>query len=344
VGFFPLDEQLGVRDAHWSEKVAADAVWLYGQVPGNVAVQVLKRLAGIDLPETSLWRRVERWGTQIQAYEAIQQAQANAVPLRGEAPPSALRLPYKMGVGMDGTMMHIRKEGWKELKVGSVFEIEVRKEWVEESETFEDRAHAVNNSYGAHLGGPEAFGRALWSEAVRRRVPQAQDSVVIGDAAHWIWNLAQEHYGSSWQIVDWYHGKEHLHRVGNLVFGEGSVQSQQWVKAMRTPLYQGHAVQVAQTIQDLAAEYPAYQKALQSEAGYFENNQRRMQYLEVREAGFPIGSGMVESGCKQFGMRFNGAGMRWSRAGAERVIPIRATIMSGRYDEVWQAAYNAPRN
>lgn len=124
--FFPLDEQLGVRDAHWSEQVAADAVWLYGQVTGEVAAQALKRLAGLDLSAASLWRRVERWGTQLQAYETVQQATASALPLRGDAPPSALRLPYKMGVGMDGTMVHIRKEGWKELKVGDVFEIAVR--------------------------------------------------------------------------------------------------------------------------------------------------------------------------------------------------------------------------
>ena len=69
-----------------------------------------------------------------------------------------------------------------------------------------------------------------------------------------------------------------------------------------------------------------------------------MQYVEVREAGLPIGSGMVESGCKQFGARFDAAGMRWSREGAERLIPIRALILSGRYDDTWQAALNAPLN
>jgi hypothetical protein len=344
VGFFPLDQQLGVHDAHCSEQVAADTVWLYGHVPGNVAAQALKRLAGIELSESTLWRCVVRCGTRIQVYETVQHATANAVPLRGDAAPSALRLPYKMGVGMDGTMIHIRKEGWKELKVGDVFAIAVRKEWVEESEAWEDRAHAIHNSYVAHLGGPEVFGRAVWTEAVRRRVPQAHDSLVMGDGANWIWNLAQEHFGNSWQVVDWYHAKQHLHRVGDVVFGEGSAMSQQWVKTMRTPLYQGHAYQVAQTIHELADEYPQHQKSLQSEAGYFESNKRRMQYLEVRDAGLPIGSGMVESGCKQFGARFNGAGMRWSRAGAERLIPIRATILSGRFDEVWRAAHNSPLN
>ncbi len=67
-----------------------------------------------------------------------------------------------------------------------------------------------------------------------------------------------------------------------------------------------------------------------------------MQYLELREEGYPIVSGMVESGCKRFRARFTGAGMRWSRTGAERLIPVRAAILSKRFDQVWNTVYNLP--
>ena len=95
---------------------------------------------------------------------------------------------------------------------------------------------------------------------------------------------------------------------------------------------------------DLAQEHPAQAEKLQAEAGYFENNRRRMQYLELREEGFPIGSGMVESGCKQIRARFAGAGMRWSRSGAENLLPIRTALLSGRFDEMWHAVCNLPPN
>jgi len=36
--------------------------------------------------------------------------------------------------------------------------------------------------------------------------------------------------------------------------------------------------------------------------------------------------------------------MRWSRTGAEILIPVRAAIMSGRFDELWRAVYNSPPN
>ena len=69
-----------------------------------------------------------------------------------------------------------------------------------------------------------------------------------------------------------------------------------------------------------------------------------MQYLEMREEGFPIGSGMVESACKQFRARLAGSGMRWSRPGLERLLPIRAAIMGHCFDTLWQKAYHLPSN
>ncbi|NTU63380.1 MAG: hypothetical protein HGB05_08245 [Chloroflexi bacterium] len=64
----------------------------------------------------------------------------------------------------------------------------------------------------------------------------------------------------------------------------------------------------------------------------------------MREEGFPIGSGMVENACKQFRARLAGSGMRWSRPGLERLLLIRAAIMSQRFDALWQKAYHLPPN
>jgi hypothetical protein len=52
-------------------------------------------------------------------------------------------------------MIHVREEGWKELKVGTIFEVAVQPTVDERSNEQLERAHAVNNSYVAHLGGPD---------------------------------------------------------------------------------------------------------------------------------------------------------------------------------------------
>ncbi len=126
--------------------------------------------------------------------------------------------------------------------------------------------------------------------------------------------------------------------------GEGSAEAERWLKAHETLLFQGHAERIADDLQPAAASAKTGADELRREAGYFRDNQRRMQYMELREDGFPIGSGMVETGCKQFRARFTGAGMRWSRPGIERLLPVRAAILSHRFDAAWHAAYNLPLN
>lgn len=244
---------------------------------------------------------------------------------------------------MDGAKVHVRTEGWKELKVGDIFEIEVRPTTDPVTGDVVDQAQAVVNSYVAHLGGPDKFGELVWSEAQRRGFSGAADTIVLGDGAPWIWNQAGVHFGTSVQVIDWYHATEHLYRAAGLAFGEGSAEAIRWAKGQETPLYQGHAEQVAAAVTALAQTHRRVAAALRTEASYFAGQVRRMQYLERREEGWPIGSGMVESGCKRFRKRFTGSGMRWKRSGLEHLLPLRTAYLSGRFDEAWSHAYSSPR-
>ncbi len=69
-----------------------------------------------------------------------------------------------------------------------------------------------------------------------------------------------------------------------------------------------------------------------------------MQHQQLREDGWPIGSGIVESPCKQCRHRFVGVGMRWSRPGNERLLPVRSAILSRRFDQVRASGYRPPLN
>jgi hypothetical protein len=250
-----------------------------------------------------------------------------------------------MGVGLDGAMVHIWGEGWKELKVGCVYEIEPRETFDPESQEWLEMGHAVDNSYVAHLGGPELFGYLLWAQAQERGWELVYDTQVVGDGARWIWNLAQQHFYDSYQTVDWYHAADHLHAAAQLYRPDSENAAQRWYKSAQTTLFQGHADQIAQMLEQKAVGNSQRAKQLRTEAQFFEHNKRRMQYLEFREEGYLIGSGPVESGAKQFKARFTGPGMRWSRQGIERLIPIRAAIMSGRFDDLWPIIYtNSPLN
>jgi hypothetical protein len=173
---------------------------------------------------------------------------------------------------------------------------------------------------------------------------QAVESQVVGDGAPWIWNLVADHFYDSKQVVDWYHAKQHLVNAGQMLFGEGTPKLHGWLNEQETHLYQGQIEGLTALLKQEAKSNPAVEEGLLQEAGYFENNKRRMNYMELRMQGWVIGSGMIESGAKQFKHRMAGAGMQWSRTGAEKMLPVRSAILSGRFDKIWHLAYNSPQN
>ena len=156
--------------------------------------------------------------------------------------------------------------------------------------------------------------------------------------------MADQHFFDSRQTVDWYHANQHLYTAAQFYYPDDPAQAQRWYHQTETILFQGHPEQIAQSLRQRAQQQPQTADVLGTEAGYFQNNKRRMDYLECREEGYLIGSGVVESGAKQFKARFTGPGMRWGRPGIERLIPVRSAILSHSFDTLWPSVYNSPIN
>jgi hypothetical protein len=321
--------------------VARQAVWLSGLMDFAQAAEALQELGQIAISASSVWRLSEEWGEKIRQQEEIRREKGQAMAAVAKR---ALGQPERLGIAMDGAMLYIRGEEWKEFKIGCTFEVGKHAIFDQQSQEWLEVGRAVENRYVAHLGGPEMLGEKLWAEAQQRGWGQARETQVIGDGAAWIWNLAAEHFYTSHQLVDWYHSTEHLAKAATLLYGEGSAGARHWLKQQETVLFQGDAARIAQTLREAAERQTSQGEELLKEATYFEHNKRRMDYLEMRADGWVIGSGMVESGAKQFKARFTAPGMRWTRPGAERLLPVRAEIMSKRFNQCWQSAYHSPLN
>ena len=325
----------------WSEGVLREAVWLSGAVPSyELAEEILRRIGQIHISRTSIWRRTQEVGSKFQAIESAERKRATALPEQWDPPSRADVSDQRMGVALDGAMINIRQEGWKEVKIGVVFEIAVAPHADPTTGEMVEFAHAAENSYVAHLGGPEVIGEMTWTEARRRGWEQAQDTQILADGAVWIWHQAALHFGTSLQVVDWYHAKQHLTAAARLLKKEGTSAFSRWLNRRSTLLYQGQAAHIAGELDKAARSQSS--EPLTTEAAFFRNNHLRMNYLEMREGAWLIGSGMVESGAKQFKARFSGPGMRWSRKGAERLLPIRSAILSNRFNHLWAAAKILP--
>jgi hypothetical protein len=122
-GFFPLDEQLELNDVHWSGGLARQAVWLSGLVPYEQAAEILQEVGQVDISPSSVWRLSQKWGEKLEELEDKEQEQANATPDGKEILAGEVRQERRMGLSMDGVMIYIREEEWKELKVGCLFDV-----------------------------------------------------------------------------------------------------------------------------------------------------------------------------------------------------------------------------
>jgi hypothetical protein len=241
------------------------------------AANILTPIGEIPSSASSLWRCVAVWGPKCQALAATQRAASGATPTREELNQTEALISQDLGAAMDGGMVHIREEGWKELKVGCVFAI--RQQPTRDKPTGEivDLAHVVANTYVAHLGGPSVLGDLRWAEARQRHWMQARETIVLGDGASWIWNWAADTFFTTRQVVDWSHATLHLPQAATALHGEGTAAARRWLRDHETPLRQGHAERLAQQLGQLAPKYPEKAIALRREAGYFQDNSRRMQ-------------------------------------------------------------------
>lgn len=77
-------------------------------------------------------------------------------------------------------------------------------------------------------------------------------------------------------------------------------------------------------------------KELDAQLNYFRSHAGKMQYAYYSAAGFPIGSGVTEAGCKELiKARFCRSGMRWNRGSGAKVLQLRAIRLSDQWDSFW---------
>ena len=301
-------------------------VWISSRAPYGEAEETLRRIGHRQIPGCSIWEQTQMYGSRLKAY--IDQQQERVGVERVVLPPPGCDHRQRKGISMDGGMVHIREEGWKEMKVGAVFDVDVRLERDDKTGDLVESPHGSKIAYRAILGSVDEFSPAMWALAWRHGVATAADTSVTADGAEWIWRLTNDLFPDSVQIVDWYHACEHLAEAARAL-SDDDAAAQRSYHSQCAYLYKGEIHRITG---------PLDKAGLSQHSGYFHTHKRRMQYQTFLEDGYPIGSGTVESGVKRFKHRLTGAGMRWSRHSAEEMLVIRGAAMSGTFDQLWDAA------
>ena len=206
-----------------------------------------------------------------------------------------------------------------------------------EQEAESDQVRLTNTSYVTGIEHADQFFPRIEVEMQRRARLATPTLVIIADGAGWIWDRVAtlaEAGQQVWHILDFWHACDHLAKISRLLYGEGSDRFKQCFTRWRGMLRNSRGAELIAeftTLRD-GGEHPTLGDDLQGEIDYFTANQQRIDYRRYRELGLPIGSGTVESGCKNVvAARMKQSGMMWSMPGATGMLQLRASIKSRRF-------------
>ena len=338
-GYCPKDRALDIEGTSYSSGVRRMMSKVGAYRPFGLGHEDLHDLADIRVSAKEVERISQTVGGQAEAFHAVEAAAS----LSGNIIPTK---PFsKMYVGIDGTGVPVVKKETagrkgkgedgqaktREAKLGCVF-----------TQTCVDREGRPvrdddSTSYTGAIETAESFGRRIYQEAMRRGMNSAGETVVIGDGAPWIWNIADEQFYGATQIVDLFHAREHYWNVAKSCFGQNKDKLYQWTEERRKELDDGRPEEVIDAIHCCSSLPGSDQAICEREIGYFEKNKERMRYADFRKRGLFVGSGVLEAGCRTVvGQRLKQSGMHWTVRGANSIIALRCCILSNRWEDFWE--------
>ena len=231
------------------------------------------------------------------------------------------------------------RETWRDLKIGCWYEGELvpnRQHSTRQKNKMQREGvvlRAKNKQYFCDIDKAEQFGKLLWAAGYAVGADRAHALVFICDGAVWIWNLITHYFPNALQIVDWYHAENRLKRIAEEVFSSLN-EREAWLANVTEDLWQGRVELVIEACQLLKKKSNLAKQSL----SYYSNNIERMRYAQFRSAGYLIGSGVIESGCKQIvTQRLKLPGAQWNLGGAIVTAKARAAWLSGN----WQTLASA---
>lgn len=155
------------------------------------------------------------------------------------------------------------------------------------------------------------------------------------DGAEWEQGFTDYHCPQATRILDFPHAAEHMNLIGEALHGQHTPESQAWLSDCLHSLKHEGPNQLLLELQQLQQAYPDKQ-AIASHLVYLEKRRAQMQYPQFQAQGWPIGSGIVESGNKLvIEVRLKGSGMHWAENHVNPILALRNVICSDRWKEEW---------
>lgn len=329
--FFPLDEELALLPGALTPTLQETLVRLGTRLPFDSVVQELADLKHVTTTEATVRRHTEAAGA---TYVALQTAEAEAVEHTLPAVPDGAA---RQLLSADGAMVPLVKGEWAEVKTVAIGAIQPPV--LEHGEAV---VHTTDLTYFSRLAEADTFSRLATVETHRRGTERAEIVCAVSDGAEWIQGFVDVQRHDAVRILDFSHAASYVTQVGEAVHGEDTPASHAWLATTLHALKHDSPVTVVQMLQSLQHDLEGGSatgetlERVRTAIHYLDKRVAQMEYARFQAAGYPIGSGSVESGNKRVvEARLKGAGMRWARGHVNPMVALRDVLCSGRWADDW---------
>jgi hypothetical protein len=299
------------------EQLAHLGTWM----PFAPAAQMLARFTGVPVSAATA-RRL----TEVVGRASLAVTEAEVAQLCDELPPLPAG-PERAVVSVDGAMVPLRGGEWAEVKTLVVGEVAPQAPRATPPDV-----HTTAVSSCSRLADVEQFNEAVLGELHRRGVETAGQVAAVSDGAEWIQGFVDLHCPQAVRILDFAHAAEHVALVGQAVAPGDPTWLAPRLHRLKHDGPQPLLAELHQQVAALAQPQPEVTEAVT----YLDKRVALMQYPAFAAAGWPIGSGSVESANKLVvEVRLKGAGMHWARPNVNPLLVLRNAACNDRWDEQW---------
>jgi hypothetical protein len=288
------------------------------------AVRELAWFTGATVHADTARRRTEAAGAVLVDYET---AQAARILREHPAPPCT---PDTLVLSVDGAMIPLIHGQWTEVRTLAVGEVQP---------PITSRTGSVvrttSLSYFSRRTDSTTFGELATLELHRRGLDGARRVGAVVDGAVWCQSFVDLHSPAAVRILDFAHAAEYLTAIAQTGGVDGPLLAPARLAELRHALKHDGAAAVLPELRTLVAAQPD-NPALTGHLAYLETREAQLQYPQFVAAGWPIGSGMVESANKLVVEdRLKGAGMHWADANVNPLLALRNAVCNDRWAECW---------
>lgn len=323
--FFPLDEELALLPSTLAPRQQSHLVQLGSWMPFRHASRILQELLGVFVSPETARRLCEEVGRRVEE----QQTAAAQEPWKEET--DGREKPSRLAMSADGAMVQLTGGEWAEVRTLAIGE-------VPDGSANAEKVHVGRLSYFSRLTDAIHFTDLAEVEMRRRQIVQAKEVCAVMDGADWLQTFVEIHRANAVRILDFPHAGEHLAKLLEALANAGrNFPPKMLDRCLHVLKHRG-----AGSLAAMAGRLPqseAQQEDVREHLGYVRKRLSLMQYPTFRRAGWPIGSGMVESANKLVvEARLKGTGMRWKRTNVNPMLVLRNGVCNERWQETWQTA------